>query len=654
MAHQHTVALPHSGFQWGPEDIVRIDSLNQIAEQLRYSGPKNIKQVALEALKLSEAIDYNKGRLFAHYHSAVYELYQGNWEQALSIHKRNMERPGFYDFPELVLKTYNDMAQAHFINSDYPKSYGDFLVALEHAEASGNLSQQFRIRSNLGTMFLLLKDFDEAGIHYGRAESILDQVEDSQLQSVLLVNIGVLHIERKDYEGALPYLMKGTALSANRQETNIAAFGQLTLGRLHTYQGDYEKAMTHLNLASIGYTASGDKKGLADLAYGMGAAQLGLGEYEKARKQILKSLALFKAFSLKSGMERCYRMLYKIAKAENAPAASLGYLELAEAYSDSIAIEQNKNNLAMLRTKLAYENEKELLRRQDEEFIEKQNAYIRVITAGMVISLCFALLIHHQGKRNRKMNLMLAEKTKALTEREIGLEKTNRTKDKLFSIIGHDLRGPILSLKELVGLSLEEDPNGNLYFKRFGPDLNTKLGHLQFTLDNLLNWGQNQMQGAITRPREVPIKTQIDHILDFFLEKIERKNIKVCSNVAEETTVYADEDHFRILLRNLISNAIKFTHPGGNIEVRAQQKYGKTTIEVKDDGLGMKPDVLQRILNSQEHISTVGTNMEKGTGLGLLLCTDMVQQNKGEITVASKPGQGSIFKVSLPSKKGAG
>ena len=257
---------------------------------------------------------------------------------------------------------------------------------------------------------------------------------------------------------------------------------------------------------------------------------------------------------------------------------------------------------------------------------------------------------HQQGASKFQNNHPRRLTTKTLSENQITLNKINKNQDKLFSIVGHDLRGPIVSLRELVDFTLEST-SGKEYFSRFAPKLKLDLDHIHFTLDNLLNWGQSQMKGASIKSESIKIKEEFISISQFCEKTLAKKNVELKKELSNDLKVTCDRNHFNIIFRNLICNAIKFTHNNGTVRVNAEKKEDHIIISVKDNGIGMSKEVLNKVFNSTEHFSTFGTNNERGTGLGLKLCKEMVEKNRGTIYTESSINLGTTIYVLLPSFK---
>ncbi|PIB27925.1 tetratricopeptide repeat-containing sensor histidine kinase [Maribacter sp. 4G9] len=625
------------------KDTVYILELNKRAEELRYRKPDSIQIIASQALELSKEINYERGILYATYNLASHELYQGNSIKSLEINATITNHPNLTKYPDLGIKIYNDIAQAHFIQSAHPKAFENFLMANYLAEKTQNNTELVRINNNLGTMFLLLGDFDESMFYYDTARQFIDQETPNHIHGIILSNLGYLNMRKNDLEKAKEYLRQGLELARKTNFSTIIAFNYLTMGEVYVLGKEYHTALEFYGKAEKEYQSNGDKKGISDLYFGLATVHFSLGNYQVSKEFVLKSMDFYKSFKLRTGLEKCSRLLYKIAKYEGDFDSSLKYLESAEAYSDSISREQNKTNIAMLKAKLTFEEERNKLEEKNLATINKQKKYIGWSLASLVLAIIIIFLIQKSSKKRKKLNTILAENQQQL-------HQTNRTKDKLFSIVGHDLRGPIISLKGLLDISLNEE-NGESQFKKFGPKLQKDLEHIHFTLDNLLNWGQTQMKGSRMEPMNVFIKKEIDQITQLFNDNLKSKNITLSNSLNKDLCVLMDLNHFKIVFRNLISNAIKFTHEGGKITIEGEIFEDHLIIQVKDSGVGISPGDIKKIWDYKEHLSTFGTNAEKGTGLGLMLCKEMVEKNKGTIKVESVIDEGTTFHITLPCCK---
>lgn len=242
------------------------------------------------------------------------------------------------------------------------------------------------------------------------------------------------------------------------------------------------------------------------------------------------------------------------------------------------------------------------------------------------------------------------KKTEAdLVESRLRLKELNATKDRLFSIIGHDLKNPVGNIVSLSDLILGELPSGDpaaieTYARLLRQASTTTLD----LLSNLLSWARSQT-GAITfQPQNVDLGTLTDNTLDLLRSSALQKGITLENRIPEGMAIQADPDMLQLVIRNLVSNGIKFTPEKGSVTIRISEERERLTVMVEDSGVGIPPEDMEKLFCPDCTVSTRGTRQEAGTGIGLLLCREFVALHGGEITVDSVEGTGSRFAFTLP------
>ncbi len=236
-----------------------------------------------------------------------------------------------------------------------------------------------------------------------------------------------------------------------------------------------------------------------------------------------------------------------------------------------------------------------------------------------------------------------------LVENQKKLKELNETKNKLFSIIGHDLRGPIGNLKSFIEVIIDQkmyDDTESL--KQILQVLLTSTSTTFDLLDNLLLWAKSQQNEVVFKPENIDIHQIVDTNIDLVSELAKIKEITIHNQIPNEQIICADKNMIMTVIRNLITNAIKFTGNGKNIYLSIKEDNTLFTVSVKDEGVGISPDNLDKLFNSKESFTTAGTSGEKGTGLGLLICRDFIERHNGTITAESEPGKGTEFKFTIP------
>jgi len=249
----------------------------------------------------------------------------------------------------------------------------------------------------------------------------------------------------------------------------------------------------------------------------------------------------------------------------------------------------------------------------------------------------------------RQLLLLQAERT--IRRQNEKLKKTLEARDKLYSVIAHDLRAPIGTIK-MINASVERLKGriGDPEVVRFFEMINETTEEAFNLLENLLRWSRTQNGRTRVYAGVFNLQVVIRQVLSLFATIARAKDITLENKAAPGVTVYADEDMIKTVLRNLISNAVKFTYPGGLVEVEAAAEGEVVRVTVRDNGKGISKEIRQRLLKPNEYITTYGTHNEKGSGIGLALCRDFVRLNKGEFGFRSQEGVGTEFYFTLPRR----
>ncbi|MBC9912935.1 sensor histidine kinase [Chitinophaga varians] len=258
-----------------------------------------------------------------------------------------------------------------------------------------------------------------------------------------------------------------------------------------------------------------------------------------------------------------------------------------------------------------------------------------VIALGMVvIALIYFKSVHTEYQEQTE-------------DQRKALDMLNRDKVKLFSIIAHDIRSPLATLEGLLRM-FSNNHYSEADMKSAAVELHLKVSQLGETLNNLLRWTAGQMKGLHTEPSDVLLAPLVKDALSTFEPNIRQKGLKLDLSVDDHTPVYVDTNQLMIVLRNLISNAIKFSHQEGTITISASSGDKNVCLSVSDQGVGMDRE-RQETLFSFGYKPSYGTAGERGSGIGLVLCAEFIRQNNGEIDVESAPGKGTTFRLTLPA-----
>ncbi len=290
-----------------------------------------------------------------------------------------------------------------------------------------------------------------------------------------------------------------------------------------------------------------------------------------------------------------------------------------------------------------------------------QTYWFYILLSILLIALG-AFLYYLRAIELKRRNVMLTDlvqertqniqnQNKAITAQREELKQLNLVKDKLLSVISHDLRGPIAAVSGLLGLL----KSGHLNYKELmtqSSSLNNEVQGLTYLLDNLLNWSKSQMQGINLNREEIQLQQINEENIKIIDPMSEHKQLQIHNDVPVDCYAFTDRNLLSLVIRNLIMNAIKFTHKKGQINITSKTDGDQITLSVSDTGVGIGQQDLERLFDTQSHYSKMGTANEAGTGIGLLLCKEFLELDGGKIWAESEEGKGSSFKFTLQKAQG--
>jgi signal transduction histidine kinase len=257
--------------------------------------------------------------------------------------------------------------------------------------------------------------------------------------------------------------------------------------------------------------------------------------------------------------------------------------------------------------------------------------------------------IQEKNQALESQNLELQAINDQLTQSEASLRRLNLMKDKFFFIISHDLKGPLNTLSGFLSvLNSNADTFTKQEIRQVGVSMNASVRSLLNLLNNLLQWSVAQTGELKVEPVVFSLTESVKESMDLMRETAKTKNIELVSNLDSEFMIRSDRNMMDSILRNLISNAIKFTHAGGEVRIKAWQKQTFVEVTVEDTGVGISQEDLKQLFRGDVHHTTLGTTQEKGTGFGLLLCKEFVEKNGGQISIHSQLGKGTSIIFTIP------
>ena len=629
------------------KDTTYINRLINMASELRYHHTDSVAILAYKTLQLSEKIGYEKGEINAHILLGAYHSDKGRSEEAIKALQHAQELANKGGFTALEAKTLNDQANEWGYLGRYAQSLKTYLEGIELAKVDDNKPMLSILYENVANVYADQKDYDEALEYYKLVKKINEELADPIFMAETNSNLASVYADMGELEYAMFHVNKSISTFEKEAILEWLAYAYEIKGKTYLKEGDFKWALYWYSQGELLQKKLHDDRGKIDLFNGIAEAYLGQEQDSLSEDYALRSMALAERIKYKDGQLKCAELLYRINKNNEDLLCALEYHEMYQSLFDTLSKNKSRMSMELLKTKTDYERQKEILIADNDKALAKQRRYINLTLFIIFVIGLIAFLMFRSRKIHQQLNVELNAQKDILEEREIQLKENSATKTKLFSIIGHDLRGPIGALQGLLNMFAQGDMSKDEFLDLI-PKLRNDIEHISFTLNNLLSWGHTQMNGAITKPGLLMLETIVDDNLNLLSEQAAAKSIRMISNLSGNTHSWADENQIDIVLRNLISNAIKFTPDSGMITIGAKEFDKHWEISVRDTGVGMTEEVRDQLFSRNTHASTNGTHNEKGTGLGLSLCKEMIEKNQGRIWVESTPRKGSCFYFTLP------
>lgn len=631
-----------------PQDTTYIDLLNALGTELRFFKPDSLLSLSKEALSNSSHSEYVKGKMQSLIGIGDYYSDMGMQDQSISHYQKAQILAKETNNIDFILYTHNCLAGEYEYKGEYALALNEYLESMEIAEASNKTKMLSILNENIALLYASQKDYDHALAYFKTVKKLNEEIKDEIFTARSLSNIASIYADTDELEYAMFNVNTSISVFEKNEELDWLAFAYQIKGKTYLKQEKYDWALFWFKQSKVIHDKKiEDKRGEIDLLHGLAEANLGIGRDSLSEKYALTGFNLAQSLNIKEGIKKHTKTLYQLHKQKEAYVKALAYHELYQELSDTISKNESKKSLVMLKTQLNHEQQKEDLIAESDKALARQKNYIYASLTILLILLGITLLVRRNESIQKKLNKELNSKKNDLEKQEIKLREINVAKDKLFSIIGHDLRGPIGALQGLLQL-FESGEIKQKEFWNFMPKLRSDIDHISFTLNNLLSWGQTQMNGTITKPSRVSIENIVNENMNLLSEIADGKAIKMTNQLLDNTFAWSDADQMDIVIRNLMSNSLKFTPKEGLITVKAKEKSDFWEICVADTGIGMDLETQNKIFDANANITTYGTDNEKGTGLGLSLCKEMVENNKGTIWVESTLNKGTSFYFTVP------
>jgi signal transduction histidine kinase/TPR repeat protein len=646
------------------EIAIKLNLSNNISVVCNNIGAiKNYQGKSEEALEYFrktlevEKTNQNKNTIASTY-TNIALVYQSKDENDTALYYNNKSLELFKELNDTkkIVGCLNNIGNINRIRARYSEALKSFNLALEYLSKNESNRLKAITLINMSNIYINLKEHDKAIENYQKAAELLKDI-DKYSYAASLSNIALIYDEQGKFEQAVELLNIALEIYLSQNSINYIIGVYNNLGSINLKQKNYEKALFYFKEAEK-LNPNFDSKFSANYTYfGLAKIDFIKGDYNSALKNAEISYNMANEISALLEQSDAAKLMSDIFKKQNKYKEALEYFEIHKSLSDSITDSEKNRELGRVEAEAEYKRlEETLILENKNKILEKeveltnQKYYLMILSLSFVALVIVVILLLILKKNREKTNAILLEKQLRTEEANNELQELHLQKNKLFSIIAHDLRGPLNTLSWFFNMALEgkltqDEINALL------PEVNKNVVNTTLLTENLLDWASKSMNEYNKEKQQVNLYKNLEDKKELFETSLKNKSIEFINMVNPDTEIYIDKNALELILRNLISNSIKYCREGDKIEVAESKKNGFSKICIKDTGVGMDEIQSRKLFNSEGVGSLKGTNDETGSGIGLMLCKSFIIENGGSIWVEkSEVGKGTTICFKIPLK----
>jgi len=680
-------------------DTLNINRLNNLAANYFASNPDSTLFYGCKSVALSRKINFKAGLAnglvqtgHANFFIGRFTQAQADFDEAIALYKSRNDLTGLSNCYKLYGRMDNLLAK--------------YQIALYYLNQAVNINKQLKndteiadCYKNIGIVYFSEGQNSTALDYYYKALYLALKDSDRSASAAIYNDIGVVLQGMEVYPKALEYYRKALSLAKG----NLTGVGTINenIGEVLIAHREYDRAITHLSLAIKIAKNQDDKDGMSSVYTDLGVCYSHKNQFSLAKSYLDTSLQIASKYKIvynqayaligmatMYNLQKDFKNAYKYATRGQQIAETLrnlavrssaalqlnktlaGLGKYSEAYQmlrrynelkDSLNNNESIQKLTSYNLAIDFASKERQLTEQhrdkDESYRQriKQQRLINTVFLTIIAAMIAVSIVYYRQKRKQqKINALLEDKNREVLQQKADLDdqaqklnNLNTLKDRLISVLAHDLRAPLSTLRGLFSL-LQDETISHQQLLDMIPSVLKKLEYTSDFLDTLLFWINSQMENFGSSAKSFYIKDIVAYETESYYEQAKGKGIQLIDSVPPDAVASADPNSIRIVIRNLITNAIKFSSQNDIVEITSiQQDDHNYIISVKDTGIGMSDDQLGKLFKSKVN-SKAGTDNESGTGMGMLFCKDLVEKCCGKIWVTSQQGQGTKFSFTVP------
>lgn len=628
-------------------DTAFITMQTKYAASLWKSNPDSLIILCNQTFALSEKKGFNAGKIEACLclGSGYYE--KGKYTESITWYENAIKLAQIHHDAKNEARSMSNISKPLISMGSQDKALDYLYKALMIAEKIGDKITEAHILHNIGMVYHYQDKYEQAVVHYLKSKTIYEENGDSTKTTFILGNIGHIYLSNKQYKKAESYYLLSYELSLKFKNNKAISNALISLGNYYSELNQQDRAISYYLQALQLIEKSGEQSEYLRLLDNMAKC------YHQQNKLKLAFKYAKLSYQLALEQKQIYyvssssNLLSELYEKFNQPKLALEYYKKFKIAEDSLYSSSNKEELVRLKEKYTFEKRQQVITSEYQNSLNRKQLLIYTVSLMVLLLIVTSSLLLKNNKEKKKANLALQGEKLAVEKKNISLKKMDSFKRQLISLMAHDIRTPIANVKIILLLF----SGSNDYEKRVQRLIQSsqiEIDSLILLIDNLLLWITCQLNDQKIQKTYFSLETITAEIFSLYRLLAENKGIKLSMQIEKNIEVYADIEALKIIIRNLVSNAIKFCHHGDQIMVISE--WDKTTnkiiIRISDTGIGMSVEELKLALKG-DGVTQEGTSQEKGIGIGLQLCLKYVELNNSELFAKSLPGEGSEFWFSI-------
>ncbi|MGN6615775.1 MAG: tetratricopeptide repeat-containing sensor histidine kinase [Ilyomonas sp.] len=630
-------------------DSVKARTLRYISYLYQGTDIDSAIYYGQKAIDFSKKINNKTAIAQAYTQQASNYVWINRTEEAVHLYHLAIDIGTHIQANQVLINAYTGISYLYETTETWDKAWIYSKKALDIAELMNADKQKAYAYHEMASVYTGMNNYADAETYFIKAKTRFIQYGDLDRTATCNADMGELYLRQNKYELAKQQLDSASMLFKKLDETIQYAGVLQVYGDMHFRFNQYDSAKYYYDEAINIFSENGLRGDIANTHLSLGKMYIEQQAYDSAKQYLSSAYSFFKEQGI---YEKLLNVIYLLAQADSAKGNSdSAFAYLKEYKTIAETVDQKKTDFRTRELLVEYQvEEKERqygILRQEAALAQEKNM---LATAGsivfLLIAIAFFMLYQQKKKINRKLEISQLKTEQALEE----LKHVSVLKDKLFSIIAHDLRSPLANTKNLLQLTrsgiIEKEE-----FDDLSRELDNNLDHNRDLLDNLLNWAKSQMDGLRVESNEINLQDVVNENILLAKTAIDKKAIFIQNKIPADFKVKGDENILNLALRNTISNAIKFSRLEGDILIDCITENEKAIVIICDNGIGITEDKKQKVF-SLDAVSTIGTMKEKGAGIGLRITMEMLHKMNGDIWLESIAGQGTTVYIQV-DKAGA-